>query len=110
MEIAVYLTFCLLGYFLHQGFSHHNLIKLIGPVVGIYWVVGKVMARFMLFYGHLFMYKVQRSVNDILPVLFDNLLPSDSKFHSSSFVEGPVFYHYHYSTRGILKRVKQVEV
>ena len=77
-----------------------------------------------MFFKVIYSYKEQRSINDILPVLFDNLLPSFSKLHNSSFIEGPVFISEklnkvliyglirikRYTTQGILKSAKQMEI
>ena len=79
---------------------------------------------FLLCFSVIYSYKEQQSINNILPVLFDNLLPSFSKLHNSLFIEGPVLNgeklnkvliyglirSKRYTMQGILKSVKQMEI
>lgn len=67
---------------------------------------------------------LKKSINNTLPTLFTNLLPSFSELNNFSFVEGPVFiikklikmliYSFicieHHTTQGVWNRTKQVKV
>jgi len=67
--------------------------------IGAAIVVRRVMMYF-LFFSKVIYYKKQSSINDISPVLFDNLLPSFREFHNSLFIEGSIFIDYALSVVG----------